>query len=297
MDLNARLRQHTGLTPTDQCIRDYFLRHPEKAARMNSRQLADATFTSPSAVARFCRKFGYQGLQDFKNDYFGKLPDAPAFDLPDGDFPFDAQSDTETLVCNILKLEEGTLRRLRATLDLAAFERAAGMLLNAKEIDVCAAGTGLYLMNEFSFRLMKFGFRVNDASNSVNLSYIANRMDETHCLVLVSYSGQNDQIGRSIHFARKRHTPIVLITAQGNGPAAHLADCILTIPLVESCDDKISTFASAAAEKALLDLLLAKLFQANYDKNCAFVHEDAARLKERRGASFAAALKSSEDNN
>ena len=296
MDLNARLRQHTGLTPTDQCIRDYFLRYPEKAARMNSRQLADATFTSPSAVARFCRKFGYQGLQDFKNDYFGRLPDAPAFDLPDGDFPFDAQSDTETLVRNVLKLEEGALRRLQASLDFAAFERAAEMLLHASEIDVCAAGTGRYLLEEFSFRLMKFGFRVNDASNSINLSYIANRMDETHCLVLVSYFGQNEQIGLALHFARKHHTPILLITAQVNGPATRLADCILSVPLMESCDNKISTFASAVIEKALLDLLLAKLFQADYDKNLAFVQEDAQRLKERRSISFTSALNSTENS-
>lgn len=296
MDLNARLRQHTGLTPTDQCIRDYFLRYPEKAARMNSRQLADATFTSPSAVARFCRKFGYQGLQDFKNDYFGRLPDAPAFDLPDGDFPFDAQSDTETLVRNVLKLEEGALRRLQASLDLATLERAAEMLLHASEIDVCAAGTGRYLLEEFSFRLMKFGFRVNDASNSVNLSYIANRMDPTHCLVLVSYFGQNEQIGRALHFARKHHTPILLITAQINGPAARLADCILSVPLMESCDNKISTFASAVTEKALLDLLLAKLFQADYDKNRVFVQEDAKRLKERRSVSFTSALNSPENS-
>ena len=33
MDLNKRLHEHTGLTPTDQCLRDYFLRYPERAAR------------------------------------------------------------------------------------------------------------------------------------------------------------------------------------------------------------------------------------------------------------------------
>ena len=47
MDLNKRLREHTGLTPTDQCLRDYFLRYPERVARMNTRQLAEATFTAP----------------------------------------------------------------------------------------------------------------------------------------------------------------------------------------------------------------------------------------------------------
>ena len=154
MDLNMRLRKHTGLTPTDQCLRDYFLRYPERAVRMNTRQLAEATFTSPSAVVRFCRKFGYQGLQDFKTEYFSSIPDAPTFDLPDGDFPFQTSTPPETLVRDLLKLEEGTLHRLAATLDLTAFNKAAAMLSGASVIDLCAAGSGLYLLEEFSFRLI-----------------------------------------------------------------------------------------------------------------------------------------------
>ena len=191
MDLNKRLREHTGLTPTDQCLRDYFLRYPERAARMNTRQLAEATFTSPSAVVRFCRKFGYQGLQDFKGAYFRAIPDAPAFDLPDGDFPFQADTPPDVLVRDLLKLEEGTLHRLASTLDPAAFDRAAAMLGGAGSIELCAAGSGLYLLEEFAFRLMKFGFRVNVISNSVNLRYIANQMDPTHCMMLLRYTGMN----------------------------------------------------------------------------------------------------------
>lgn len=295
MDMSERLRAHSGLTPTDKCIRDYFLHCPEKAARMNTRQLAEATFTSPAAVVRFCRKFGYQGLKDFKADYFSAIPDAPAFDLPDGNFPFDAGSDTDTIVQNILKLEEGTLRRLNAMLDRAALDRAVDMLFSASAIDLCAVGTGLYLLEEFGFRLMKFGFNVNDASNSVTLSYLANKMDSGQCLLIVSYWGVNEQIGNAIRSARQHGTPIVLITSQSASPAAKLSDCVLPVPQVETCDDKISTFASAAAEKALLDLLLAKLFQKNHEANCAFVHEDAARLAVHRPASFNSALNSSRE--
>src|SRR5699024_9202752 len=76
---------------------------------------------------------------------------------------------------------------LASTLDPAAFDRAAAMLGGAGSIELCAAGSGLYLLEEFAFRLMKFGFRVNVISNSVNLSYIANQMDPTHCLLLLSY--------------------------------------------------------------------------------------------------------------
>lgn len=286
MDLNMRLRKHTGLTPTDQCLRDYFLRYPERAVRMNTRQLAEATFTSPSAVVRFCRKFGYQGLQDFKTDYFSSIPDAPTFDLPDGDFPFQASTPPETLVRDLLKLEEGTLHRLAATLDLTAFNKAAAMLSGASVIDLCAAGSGLYLLEEFSFRLMKYGFLVNTISNSVNLSYIANQMDATHCLLVLSFSGMNEAIGNAIRFARQHGTPILLVTAHAESPAAKHADCVLLMPLLESADEKISTFSSAIASKAILDLLFARLFQENYDTNCEFVRKDAARLAVRRPLGF-----------
>jgi len=290
MDLNTRLRQHTGLTPTDQCLREYILRYPEKIARMNTRQLAEATFTSSAAVVRFCRKFGYQGLQEFKADFFSAIPDAPAFDLPDGNFPFGAEDSPETVVRNILKLEEGTLRRLGAMLDFTVFEQAVALLRAATVIDLCAVGTGQYLLEEFQFRLTKFGFRVNDVSSSVSLSYIANQMDASHCLVLLSYSGVNEQIGNAIRHAREHHVPILLITSRADSLSAQLSDCVLPIPPLESCDDKISTFSSAIAEKAMLDLLFARLFQSNYDENCAFVHEDAARLDTRRNATFHEAL-------
>ena len=287
MDLNKRLREHTGLTPTDQCLRDYFLRYPERVARMNTRQLAEATFTSPSAVVRFCRKFGYQGLQDFKADYFSAIPDALAFDLPDSDFPFQADTPPDVLVRDLLKLEAGTLHRLSASLDFDAFDRAAALLSGASSIELCAAGSGLYLLEEFAFRLMKFGFRINMISNSVNLSYIANQMDSTHCLLVVSYTGMNESIGSAMRFARQHGTPILLITAHADSPAARLSDCVLLLPLLESNDNKISTFSSSIAAKAMLDLLFARLFQNDYDANCDFVRRDAARLSVRRPSASA----------
>ena len=290
MNLDMRLRQHTGLTPTDQCLRDYILRYPEKLARMNSRQLAEATYTSPAAVVRFCKKFGYQGLQEFKKDFFSQIPDAPAFDLPDGNFPFEKQTDTETLVRSILKLEEGTLRRLGAILDARTLDHAAEMLQEADVIDLCAIGTGRYLLEELQFRLTKFGFHAVQITNSVDLSYLGSRMDEKHCMLILSYSGMSEQIGNAIRSAKEHKTPIILITSRTDGQAARMADCVLPIPPLESWDEKISTFSSAVAEKAILDLLYAKLFQTDYDANTAFVKEDAVRLETRRPMTFRSAL-------
>lgn len=290
MDLMTRLHKNTGLTPTDQCLRNYILRYPERLARMNNRELAAATFTSPAAVVRFCHKFGYQGLAEFKTDYFSALPDTPTFDLPDADYPFEKDTDTRTLIRNVLSLEGGTLQRLNAILTPETLDKAAELLSNAAELDLCGIGTNRYLMEEFGFRLNKFGHNVNYVDNSVSLSYAANKMDDSHCLIIASYSGKNEQVGYAIRTARMAGSPILLITAKANSTAAKLANCILLIPPLESDDDKISTFASAIGTKAILDLLLARLFQNNYDKNLAFVHKDAERLATQRTVTFRDAL-------
>ena len=51
---------------------------------------------------------------------------------------------------------------------------------------------------------------------------------------------------------------------------------------MESNDAKISAFASALAEKAVLDVRQARLFQQDYARNVSFVRADAERLVEVR---------------
>lgn len=59
MELINRIQCHADLTQTERHLRDYILRYPENVARMNVRSLAQASFSSPSSVIRFCQKFGY----------------------------------------------------------------------------------------------------------------------------------------------------------------------------------------------------------------------------------------------
>ena len=281
MDLNCRMQRHTGLTQNERHLRDFLLRYPERAARMNVRELAQASFTSPSAVIRFCQKFGYKGLKDFKADLFAgtAVPDTP---LPDCDYPFAADTPPEEVTDAVLRIEEEVLHRLRATLPARAVAQAVEMLSKASCIDLCAIGTSGHVSADFAFRLRKFGYHIVIVADRVDLSYSIQQMDATHCLLVVSYSGANEQLRLSLRAAREHQVPVVAVTARPDSLAGMQADCLLPLPPMESNDDKISTFASAVAEKAVLDVLFAHLFQQHYDRNTAFVQADAARLREVR---------------
>ena len=282
MDLNCRMQRHTGLTQTERHLRDYILQNPERMARMNVRELAQASFTSPSAVIRFCQKFGYKGLKDFKADLFCGVEDPGAGELPDSNYPFGADTPFAAVTDAVLRLEQESLRRLRTSLDGGELERAVNMLLRADCVDLCAIGTSGHMSEDFAFRMMKFGRRVNIVSARMELSYASQQMDSRHCLLIVSYSGSNEQVRLSLRTAREQGVPVIAVTARPDSFAGMQADCVLALPPLESNDDKISTFASAVAEKAVLDVLFAHIFQQNYDRNVAFVRNDAQRLEKVR---------------
>lgn len=276
MDLVCRMQRHSGLTQNERHLRDYILQFPDNVARMNIRELAQASFTSPSAVIRFCQKFGYKGWKDFKADLRpGPGLQAP---VPDCDYPFGPDTPPEQVTAAVLQLEQEALRRLQATLPPQQVARAVELLSSAGCIDLCAIGTSGHVSADFAFRLRKFGYRVAVVSDRVDLSYSIQQMDPTHCLLAVSYSGANEQLRISLQAAREHKVPVIAITARPESMAGMQADCLLPLPPLESNDNKISTFASAVTEKAVLDVLFAHLFQKNYQRNADFVQSDAARL-------------------
>lgn len=286
MDLIYRLQRHSGLTQTERHLRDYILQNPEQAARMSARELAAASFTSPAAVTRFCRKFGCRSLKAFKAELYREAVPGAA-PLPDCNFPFDAATPAEEVTRAVLRLEQESLRRLPALLPAEVVRRAAGLLLSASCIDLYAIGTSGHVSADFAFRMRKIGRQVNLVSDRVEGSYFTRRMDAGHCLLAVSYSGANDQLRAALAAAKKCGAPVIAVTAHADSPAARRADCLLLLPPMESNDAKISTFASAASQKAVLDVLFAHVFQHDYERNAAFVREDAASLEAVRGAGAA----------
>ena len=53
-------------TSTEEVIRDYILDHPMEVLEMTTRELSDITYTSPTAITRFCQKLGTKGFPRFK---------------------------------------------------------------------------------------------------------------------------------------------------------------------------------------------------------------------------------------
>lgn len=279
MDLKYLMQGRTDLTQTDRYIRDYILCHPDAIVRMSARQLAQATFTSQSAVVRFCQRLGYPGFKEFKEDLDpGELNEQSL----DFNFPFEEKTPVLDLAKSILSIEVAALRSMAAMLTTQALEQAGELLRKSQVIHLCAIGSSQNLAEEFAFRMKKLGRQVHVISRSIEAHYEFSYADERNCLMLISYSGENSFVHAVTKAAEKKNIPILAITARPESFAASMAEAVLYLPPLESNDEKISTFTSAVCEKAVLDVLYAYQFQEHYEDNVQFVRRDAIRLKTRR---------------
>ncbi|MFD2706918.1 MurR/RpiR family transcriptional regulator [Salibacterium lacus] len=59
--------------PSEGAVASFILENPEKAVSVTVKQLAEASYASPSAVMRYCQTLGYNGFKDFKLKLSGDL--------------------------------------------------------------------------------------------------------------------------------------------------------------------------------------------------------------------------------
>ena len=58
-----------ALAPCEELVADYILNNVKDACDTNIRVLSAMTNTSPSSIARLCRKLGFDGFQDFSKSF------------------------------------------------------------------------------------------------------------------------------------------------------------------------------------------------------------------------------------
>ena len=91
--------------------------------------------------------------------------------------------------------------------------------------------------------------------------------DESHCAIIISYSGQTREMVEVAEIYHKRNIPFISITCMAENSISRLADVHLYLSSREMLHIKIGDFASTTSLKYLFDILYAGVFSYDYKKN------------------------------
>lgn len=280
-----KLKLKEKMSDNEESIADFILGLGEELKKYSTRNIADATYTSPATVVRLCKKLGFAGFDDFKSQFLKEIDYLDRqYGKIDANFPFQKDDTMMNVAYKISQLYEDTIRDSMSLLQHDSLQKALNLLKYSQSIHIYSFGTTLNLAESFKEKMLKIGKNVI-ISNNINYQlYEANCIPKGDIAILISYSGETEKIICVAETCKKRGIPIIVISSFGGNTLSKMASCNLTMSTKESMFYNIGDFSTHLAIHFILDVLYSTYFLLNYEKNYEAKLKETTELESRRSS-------------
>jgi len=268
MLLTEKLNQQTNMSSGEKSIAEFILHVGRKLNKYSTRNIADSTYTSPATVIRLCKKMGYSGFEELREQYLKEIDYLEReFGDVDVNFPFQ-KDDTISMVANkISRLYEETAKDTLSIMQYDMLQKAVILIKYCETLYVFSAGTALNHAEAFKEKMMKIGRNVIISNNLSYQLYEVNCIKKKDCAMIISYSGETEKTIHIANTCKEKGIPVIALTSFGENTLSQLATCKLLISTRESLFHNIGDFSSHISVNLLMDTLYAAFYLQNYDKN------------------------------
>ncbi|MCD7767078.1 MAG: MurR/RpiR family transcriptional regulator [Lachnospiraceae bacterium] len=256
------------LSRAEQSAASYFLEHKEDIFRYPLATLAKMSNTSQGAWVRFCKDIGYDGLKGLKKALYEETSQTSAeesgavspilfYDIRQCT---SVQSTAEYICANAIQAIETTLKLLNEE----TIEKVAELLIAADSIRCFGlAASGLVAEDLYS-KFLRLGYHAFYAKD-LHMAYSsAATSTPSDAAILISNSGETEEILRIVKLLKASSTPTVAITQYGiNNPLAQQADYVLYTNSMETILRGAAT-SSRISQLCLVDILFMTVASRDY---------------------------------
>lgn len=253
--------QGTGLSPAESGVNNYVLSHVDDLMHMTIRSLAEACYTTPTTVIRYCRKIGYSGFEEFK---IRIRQDLSRYDFESYSI---RRSEKPVEVINKLRVMHADV--ISKTVDLISIGQLEAIVRRIREasvVDIIAFDVNAALADyasQYFFQVGKICNVYEDINQQLMLAMYARPQD--HVIFILSRSGLSPRVLKTCRQLKANRQYAVAVTGQPgdelNCYCAHVLHALFKDDFREMGD--LTFFTSA---KFLFDCLINLYCTANYDE-------------------------------
>lgn len=265
MTLLKEMQNTRELTEREQDICNYILEHPEQIAKLSSRELGEATFTSAASVTRFCQKLGCKGYPDFRIRFLSEIQSGRIVQQEEK-VMLSERENTLTLLQKVTELQKQAVEETRKELSLEQLMRVGEMLHKAEYIDFYAYDVNIHLARYGCSQFFHAGkiASVYSESNVQELQALIKK--NGHLAILISHTGENAKLVEIAKTLKRNHTKIIVIATGREQTLSKWGDEFLLAASSQGMREFWSAVFFTSA-KYLLDVLFGLEFSHRYEEN------------------------------
>ncbi|MDX1678705.1 MurR/RpiR family transcriptional regulator [Arsukibacterium sp.] len=240
-------------------LAEFILDNAHMLRDYSSQQLADAVGISQSSVVKFCQKLGYKGYPDLKLAINEAVVTASTLNRDQAD----KSNDDGSLLGIGEQLQFSLQQHLRTLLtinDEKTLLQAARLLQKADKILLAGFAKSAIVVADMQFRLLQLGKLALHHADPALALQLARSLTDTSVLVLVSDSGQNNDLLKLEHYAKSRQLKIISLTSYKTNAQSLAADITLFTLSAEE-DIRLNPLLTQLAQQHLCHMLYLQLCQ------------------------------------
>jgi DNA-binding MurR/RpiR family transcriptional regulator len=257
------------LNPTEKRIAEYILNNAEEVIHLSISVLAERSGTSQAAVVRFCKSIQYKGFKELKIDISSDIVVAQKED-EDKYTDIRAGDKLESIIENVCHNNKKSIEDTLSVLDYEQIKKAVNALHKAKRIDFYGVGaSGIIALDaqQKFMRINKFSLAYTDPHLQVTA---AANLKNGDVAVLLSYSGETNDIIETMRVAKMSGATVISITKYGKHTIGEGADIRLCLSSPET-SMRSGAMGSRIAQLNVIDILFSAVASIEYSSIKAFL--------------------------
>ncbi|MDN6196069.1 MAG: MurR/RpiR family transcriptional regulator, partial [Tetragenococcus koreensis] len=253
--------EEVSFSPAEREVVCYILTDYTRIENATVKEIAEKNYVHPSTLIRVAKKIGFHGWNDFK-DAFLKEQDYlhNHFVQTDANLPFAENDSILTIAQKIASLEQETISDTLSLLEHHQLQKATELLYQSKQIKIFTSNANLLISQDFALKMRRIKKQTSAAEIIGEQVYEAYSTDENTCILMISYTGENNMLKRILSILKQQGTTIIALTGIGDNTLAKHADCHLRLSTREKLYSKISSYTTSTSISYLLDILYSTVF-------------------------------------
>lgn len=260
-----QLKQIENYSESEKHIIRYLLMSPETIIDFSVRDLANASYTSPSTVTRLVNKLnGNRGFAHFKAAFFSEINNSAHLLSDKEKDTLNSHETVYTAARKIASLETEAIEKTRQSLDYPALTRAFTRLNTCSQIEFFGFDNNLHIVKGAMYQLLSLGKQIiiHDATNAQY--YQALITPQNAAALILSRTGEHRKLIDIASILKERGIPRIILTPSKTSSLGRFSTEWIQVQNEEEFDSMGSLIYDTSVQY-ILNIISGMFFVKNYE--------------------------------
>lgn len=224
MSIILKIKEVDTFSSSEKAVADYIVNNFDKIKDMNITTLAKKTFTSTSCITRFCKKLGYKGFIEFKQDIINEYIDNNIIHFQENLTAITKENTTEEIIEKLYKFAVDSLTETKLIQSSKLIDTIIEKISKIKIIDIYVLDDSYIVAQDLKYKFQKIGKIVLVPQSTEAQKMALNNCDENHIAIFISKKGEKHEILKMATFLKEKKIVTISMTLYSENLLSNICD-------------------------------------------------------------------------